>query len=371
MLRSIYQHVLLEKAKPDSENRLSGGGKKNLFKLENLARFYLSTESLSNHESSFQLAFMDPEVFDKLNLVMTMWDQKKLKDQTEPKAKKRKQTATEKGKEFLAKPLLTVSHLKELPSIDKDDQLAMLQKVIDGHYSLNDMSKAISRLKEINDVKLCFAKVLLKKDWLSVDAKYRARISDVDLEQHRLSITAYMKKLRSRSKVIVSDADRDLPIEFVSFVRANTRADLYTKGSTSHSWTEMTKEKVLSRYEQVQTFEGGKFPNQALPDGTKVCSSMKYKIINANSCDRTWVEKRQTWSEAQESFSELQKAYGILEMATMEKKPALVTVGIGGNLVTEETVWSWVDQEEIRKVEDDDSVLQGNVYIYSSLTFIN
>ena len=159
----------------------------------------------------------------------------------------------------------------------------------------------------------------------------------------------------------------DFPIEFVSFVRSHTRSDLYTKGSTSHSWTEMTKEKVLSRYEQVQTFEGGKFPNQALPDGTKVCSSMKYKIINANSCDRTWVKKRQTWSEAQESFSELQKACGILEMA-MEKKPALVTVGIGGNLVTEETVWSWVDQEEIRKVEDEDSVLQGNVYIYSSLT---
>ena len=94
---------------------------------------------------------------------MTLWDQMKLKDQKEAKPKKRKQTATEKGKEFLAKPLLTVSHLKELPSIDKDEQLAMLQKVIAGDYTLIQMSASVKHLKEINDVKDCFAKVCGRK----------------------------------------------------------------------------------------------------------------------------------------------------------------------------------------------------------------
>ena len=196
-------------------------------------------------------------------------------------------------------------------------------------------------------------------------AKHRARISDVDLEVHRLSITAYMKKIRARSsRVNVSDADKDYPSGFVTFVRSHTRADLYTKGSTSHSWTAMTKEKVRALYQQVQTFDGGKFTNQTLSDDTKVCSSMNYKIINADSCDRTWVEKKQTWSEAQKSFCELQKACGILETALeLEKKPAVVTVGIAGTVVTEETVWSWLDKEEIGKVQDDLPVLQGNVYI--------
>ena len=125
-------------------------GAKQAFKLENLARYYLTKDDLPNHEAIFQLAFMDDEVYALLDQVVKLWETQKLKGMKEPKLRKKPSSATEKGQAFLAKPTLTCSYLKELPSLQSDQQLVVLRSVIRGDDSLQSMSQKVKVMKEMH-----------------------------------------------------------------------------------------------------------------------------------------------------------------------------------------------------------------------------
>ena len=369
MLRSIRIHVEQERMKEGPLNRLAETaprGAKQAFKLENLARYYLTKDDLPNHEAIFQLAFMDDEVYALLDQVVKLWETQKLKGMKEPKLRKKPSSATEKGQAFLAKPTLTCSYLKELPSLQSDQQLVVLRSVIRGDDSLQSMLMKIKVMKEMDDVKMCFAKVAGKQKWTDVPKKYRARITDAELEGHRMSISTYMKKIRMRTKRVDAGEVR-YPHQFTEYVLLKTRPDMYKKGAKSLAWEKVTPESIRRMLSQVNTFDGTQFENQTLKDGTKVVPSFRWKVIYGDSCDRTWKEDKANLEAATVVFEKLKRDVGIIEYSMNVEAEMLTMSGQGDKdssteVINDGLVLSWVNLEELEK-ETNPDVIEGTVFI--------
>ena len=133
MLRTIRIHVEQERLKEGPLNRLGVSaprGGKTAFKLENLARYNMTSNDLPNNEGIFQLAFMEARVYLLLDEVLTLLETQKLKGMKKP--------ATARHA-FLAKPLRLSSYLNRLPSLPSLQQEVLLRGVISGEFCLQDM----------------------------------------------------------------------------------------------------------------------------------------------------------------------------------------------------------------------------------------
>ena len=373
MLRSIRIHVEDERSKPPSENRLGSSirGGKTAFKLENLARFYKTKDDLSNYEAMFQLAFMDADVFALLDDVMKKFEKRELKGMQQKKQPRKALSATERGEAFLSKAEMTSSYLKELPSLQNAQQTIVLNGVIRGQDTLSEMCQKIKIMKEMDDVKACFAKVAGKAKWLDVDAKYLCRITDVELEGYRMAISTYMKKLRTRSKKVSGGGvAADPPHQFVEFVHNKTRPEMYAKGSKSVAWEQTSPETIRRMLTHVNTFDGTKFTNQTLKDGTKVVRQFRYRVVCADSCDRSWIEKKVAVEEAKRLYDQLKRDVGH-QVDSMEVEAKMLTLRGSSSdqdaeTVDAETVMSWINREEFESWEEtDESRIKGNVsFVY-------
>ena len=136
MLRTIRIHVEQERLKEGPLNRLGVSaprGSKTAFKLENLARYNMTSKDLPNNEGIFQLAFMEAHVYALLDEVLKLWETQKLRGM--------------KPLRFSAKPLRLSSYLNRLPSLPSLQLEVVLRGLLSGELCLQDMLREVQILK--------------------------------------------------------------------------------------------------------------------------------------------------------------------------------------------------------------------------------
>ena len=315
-----YRHRWLEDSLTPEFQKHGGKAK---WKREQIQRFFVGKEKkVSAEDVLFQLAWLSPSVFAKLLRVFELYEEGKTKGQKVMPVK----TLSAHGQvvAFTKKKELANTGFLGFTALDVDTQLRCLDSVIAGDIAITELKTRTISEKEMICCKRAFVIVSGLSTWEEVMVYCPPGFTNErTLNQYKQFITEAMAKTKApKKKKKKGDDDADepepepmalpsvIPQKFVILVknalqagkeRANKDASGVGAG-VSKKWVALSREDKIRMYGKLQTFDGEALSGE-LPDGTKVCDMMHYKVILADSCSRTWKEKAKCIAEQRESFN--------------------------------------------------------------------
>lgn len=125
--------------------------------------------SNTHRDSIFYQASLPKRVWELAMIVIDLYEQAKLKGQKLNLAN------------LMSKPDFKQQYLAPIRALDADNQCLLLQRVIDGELSLNELKTESSNFKQMQSLRLAFVRLTNSKSWDDAKNSYPAYASDAEL----------------------------------------------------------------------------------------------------------------------------------------------------------------------------------------------
>lgn len=271
------------------------------------------------------MAWLPDPAWNELQKIFNMWRQEKVKNQPVTKSKN-KGSAFSKTTKYTKATALATTPFYGLPALPVETQVKCLKLVSEGGKSLADLkgnfficfllcefesqlcvlTDSILMEKNLAITRQVFVALAGCKDWDECASVCDPRsLEDSSLRLYAESVSgAFSKQKKAREKTgrrrnESYDSAQAAPLPSVDGTWVPNQFRTYVHQARNwkpvemiltRAWKEMSITDVKNLFGQMQTFNAAPL-NFELQDKTKV-HTVNYKVIKADSCDRSWVRKK-------------------------------------------------------------------------------